>query len=86
MKFYLYAIAFLFCVGVAHAQQPPQQSTVQQLMMQDANIKAVLSEQLDAAHKQVQQLTTENASLKKQIADKEKAKTADPVAKKEGKP
>ena len=74
MKFYLSAIAFLFTLGSAQAQQP-QQSTVQQLMMQDANIKAVLSEQLDAAHKQVQQLTAENAALKKQIADKEKAKT-----------
>lgn len=73
MKFYFLAIAFLFTLGVANAQQP-QQSTVQQLMMQDANIKAVLSEQLDAAHKQVQQLTTENAALKKQIADAEKAK------------
>ena len=73
MKICLSAILFLFLFSSAQAQQP-QQSTVQQLMMQDANIKAVLSEQLDAAHKQVQQLTTENAALKKQIADAEKAK------------
>lgn len=72
-------------LAIAHAQQP-QQSTVQQLFAVHANLEASLAEQLDASHKQIQQLTAENAALKKQIADKEKAKTADPVAKKEGKP
>ena len=68
----LFAVLLVLFVAQRAMAQPqqPQQSTVLQVMQQDAAIKAVLSEQLDAAHKQVQQLTSENAELKKQLADK----------------
>ena len=42
-----------------------QQTTVQQLMTNDANIKAALADQLDKANAQIVTLKAENEALKK---------------------
>lgn len=47
------------------AQQPAQPTMVQQLMSNDANIKAALAEQLDRANVQITALRAENEALKK---------------------
>ena len=72
MKNYLVAALFLATVGTAHAQQPQQPTMVQQLMTNDANIKAALADQLDKANVQIAALNvqisalkTENEALKK---------------------
>ena len=65
MRFYLVAALFLALVGTAHAQQLQQPTMVQQLMTNDANIKAALADQLDKANVQIATLKAENEALKK---------------------
>ena len=65
MRRYLVAALFLATVGTAHAQQPQQQTMVQQLMTNDANIKAALADQVDKANVQIATLKAENEELKK---------------------
>jgi septal ring factor EnvC (AmiA/AmiB activator) len=69
MRFYRIFALILLLSTTAQAQQPSQPSVVQQLMTNDATIKAALAEQLDAANKRLQELTVENVTLKKQVAD-----------------
>ena len=65
MRGFLVAALFLATVGTAHAQQPQQPTMVQQLMTNDANIKAALADQLDKANVQITALKAENEALKK---------------------
>lgn len=54
--------------SVALAQQPaPQQSVVQQLMANDANIKAALASELDKANAKIAEQTKEIEELKKKV-------------------
>jgi anti-sigma-K factor RskA len=59
------AVLFALLAVPAYAQQPQQPSMVQQLMANDANIKAALAEQLDKANAQIAALKAENEALKK---------------------
>jgi regulator of replication initiation timing len=81
MRFYWFVLLAALFVGSAQAQQPAMQSTIQQLMVNDANIKAALAEQLDAARKQAQELTVENTKLKVENEALKKAQSK-PEAKK----
>jgi hypothetical protein len=65
MKKLIFLTALLIASSAAFAQQPAQPSMVQQLMSNDANIKAALAEQLDKANTQITALKVENEALKK---------------------
>jgi hypothetical protein len=66
MKKLLLLTAALFVVtSPVYAQQPTQGTVVQQLMTNDANIKAALADQLDKANVQIAALKAENEALKK---------------------
>lgn len=65
MKKLIFLTAVLIGSSAAFAQQPAQPSMVQQLMTNDANIKAALADQLDKANAQIAGLKAQNEALMK---------------------
>ena len=70
MRFYWFAIPFALLAVPSFAQQPAPPTMVQQLMANDANIKATLASELDKANTQIATLKAENEALKKAGAAK----------------